>query len=433
MTPTDSKTIDLKTRLPASSQRSKRFEVFFDLDHKTAELESINARLASPEVWQDQKLSQSLQQKKKLLEKDLQFFKRILGQKEELEVLVELAAEGENVDADAATAIDRLETALQEAELRALFFDADDAAQRLHEHPPRRRRHRVPGLGRDAPAHVPALRRAQGLQGRDRRQAAGRRSGLKSVTMRLEGEYAYGYLKAESGVHRLVRISPFDANKRRHTSFAAVFVYPEVDDDIEIEIEPGRPAHRHLPLLGRGGQHVNRPTRPCASPTCRPTSWSSARTSAPSTRTRPSAMKMLKARLYDLESGKAASKMTPIEDAKSDIAWGNQIRSYVLHPYQMIKDHRTGSKRATPTASSTATSTNSSRPPWCGGKRAGPRRAPSVRRRSVEDVGFAEPLDDPPDLEKHKLPPGEHGPDLLVRKQIPDRLPNWPSERSRPL
>ena len=145
----------------ASSRKSKRFEVFFDLDRKNAEWEAINARLSSPEVWQDQKASQALQQKKKLI--DIQFFRKILGQKEELEVLTELAAEGESVESDITAAVGRLDKDLQEAELRALFYDADDPRDAILTIHPGAGGTESPGLGRDAAPDVPALRRAQGL------------------------------------------------------------------------------------------------------------------------------------------------------------------------------------------------------------------------------------------------------------------------------
>ncbi len=169
----------------------------------------------------------------------------------------------------------------------------------------------------------------------------GEEAGLKSATIRIEGDYAFGNLGQETGVHRLVRISPFDANKRRHTSFAAVFVYPEIDDDIEVDINPDDLRIDTYRASGAGGQHVNR-TDSAVRITHLPTGVVvQCQNERSQHKNKAMAMKLLKARLYEIEKIKANAKLEKLEDAKSDIAWGNQIRSYVLHPYRMIKDLRT--------------------------------------------------------------------------------------------
>jgi peptide chain release factor 2 len=170
---------------------------------------------------------------------------------------------------------------------------------------------------------------------------AGEEAGIKSASIEVTGEYAYGFLKGESGVHRLVRISPFDANKRRHTSFASVFVYPEIEDNITVEIKEDDLRVETFRASGAGGQHVNKVSsavRITHMPTGIVVQCQSERSQF---RNKENALKILKSRLYQLYKEKEEEKQEKLESQKKKIEWGSQIRSYVFHPYNLVKDHRT--------------------------------------------------------------------------------------------
>jgi len=259
----------------------------------------------------------------------------------DLDAYFELAREGENVGGELRTEIDALSKQLERLETATLLAGENDrlnAIVTLH-----------PGAGGTesqdwAEMLLRTYRRwaeRHGFKFTLLEFQGGEEAGLKSATFLVTGEYAYGLLASETGVHRLVRISPFDAAARRHTSFASVFVSPEIDDNIEIDVKPDELRVETYRSTGAGGQHVNT-TDSAVRITHLPTGTVvQCQNERSQHRNREMAMKMLRSKLYELEMRKRREAAEKLEDSKGDIAFGNQIRSYVLHPYRLVKDHRT--------------------------------------------------------------------------------------------
>jgi peptide chain release factor 2 len=262
---------------------------------------------------------------------------------EELEILLDLAKEENDAKTfnEISNEIEQTETLVENLELKQMLGNEDDiknAILTIH-----------PGAG-GTESHDWAemlfrmyLRYAQkqGFATDVLDLQTGEEAGIKSVTVEIKGEYAYGYLQAEAGVHRLVRISPFDANKRRHTSFASVFVYPEIEENIEVIVDPNDLRIDTYRASGAGGQHVNKTSsaiRITHIPTGTVVQCQNERSQH---QNKANAMKILMSKLYQLKKEEEDKKLKDIENQKKDIAWGSQIRSYVFHPYNMVKDHRT--------------------------------------------------------------------------------------------
>ena len=260
---------------------------------------------------------------------------------EDLAVLVEWAEAGESVDQDFGVALDALDQEVQAGEIKKMLggeHDRKNAILTIH-----------PGAGGTESQDWAEMLLRMYMRWMERRgfkrevidHQPGEEAGLKSATVTVTGEYSYGLLSAEAGVHRLVRISPFDQAARRHTSFASVYVWPEVTEDVDVEIEDKDIRIDTYRSSGAGGQHVNvtdSAVRITHIPTGIVVSCQNERSQH---RNRDSAMKVLKARLYDLKLKEQQAKLEQIGGAKQQIAFGSQIRSYVLHPYQLVKDHRT--------------------------------------------------------------------------------------------
>jgi len=296
--------------------------------------------MEAPGFWDDRTGAAPLLQQRRALEKRLATLNRLREDAEELAAWKELLAEGEG-DEEVEEFLGRLETELHQLELQLKLSGSDDdkyALVAVH-----------PGAGGTESQDWAEMLLRMYLRWAEQNdfeielldRLEGEEAGIKSATFAVRGDYAYGYLHGESGVHRLVRISPFDAASRRHTSFASVFVYPEVDDDVEIEINDGDLRVDTYRASGAGGQHVNK-TESAVRITHLPSGIVVACQNERSQhKNRATAMKILRSRLYDLEISKREEEAAVLEGKKKDIAWGSQIRSYVLHPYRMVKDHRT--------------------------------------------------------------------------------------------
>jgi peptide chain release factor 2 len=304
--------------------------------------------MADPGFWGDPAKSQKVLQRRKRLESDLGLLKRLRSQEDDATVLADWLEGGEEVTADLTAALDALETTAEAAEFQKMLGGDHDRANAILTI-------NAGAGGTDSQDWAEMLLRMY-LRWCDRRGfkrdiadiQAGEEAGIKSATVMVQGEYAYGYLAAEAGVHRLVRISPFDSNARRQTSFASVFAWPELDEEVEIEVQEKDLRIDTYRSSGAGGQHVN-VTDSAVRITHLPTGIVVAcQNERSQIRNREVGMKILKARLYELEMQKRREKLDAVEAAKKDIAFGSQIRSYVLHPYRMVKDHRTKHETGNP-------------------------------------------------------------------------------------
>lgn len=320
-----------------------RFGGIFDFDAKSERLEEVNRELESPEVWNDPERAQALGKEKVALEQVVETIVTLTQGADDVEGLLELAVEAEDEDTfeETKAEIDDLITQLETLEFRRMFAGPNDASDCYIDI-------QSGSGGTEAQDWANMLLRMylrwgeeQGFKTELIEVSDGDVAGIKSATIRLVGEYAFGWLRTETGVHRLVRKSPFDSGNRRHTSFASAFVYPEIDDSIEIDINPAELRIDTYRASGAGGQHVNR-TDSAVRITHLPTNIVvQCQNDRSQHKNKDQAMKQLKAKLYEYELQKQNAEKQVLEDNKSDIGWGSQIRSYVLDDSR-IKDLRTG-------------------------------------------------------------------------------------------
>lgn len=299
--------------------------------------------MEDPNVWNDQERAQSLGKERSSLEQVVETLNTLAQGLEDVEGLVDLAVEAEDEETynEAVTELEQLESQLATLEFRRMFSGEQDASDCYLDV-------QSGSGGTEAQDWANILLRmylrwaeAHDFKAEITELSEGEVAGIKSATVRIQGDYAYGWLRTETGVHRLVRKSPFDSGNRRHTSFASVFVYPEIDDSIEIEINPADLRVDTYRASGAGGQHVNR-TDSAIRITHEPSGIVvQCQSDRSQHKNRDAAMKQLRAKLYESELQKQLAEKQALEDTKSDIGWGSQIRSYVLDDAR-IKDLRTG-------------------------------------------------------------------------------------------
>jgi peptide chain release factor 2 len=318
----------------------------FDVLQLTARVAELLAQTARPDFWERPESAQSILREHDRIKAQLADYERLNKTLEEAHLFLTIAEEEGGDDSEAAheaeKALELSRIEMERQELQMMLggeYDRLGAIVSIH-----------PGAGgTEAQDWAEMLLRLY-LRWAERHGyrtdladlQPGEGAGIKSTTFEVDGEWAYGYLKAEAGIHRLVRISPYDANARRHTSFASVFVFPAIDDKVEVIINPADLRVDTFRASGAGGQHVNK-TDSAVRMTHIPTGIVvSCQNERSQHKNRAMALKILRARLFELEQRKKREELEKFSKDKKEIAWGSQIRSYVLQPYQMVKDHRTG-------------------------------------------------------------------------------------------
>ncbi|KAF1687832.1 peptide chain release factor 2 [Pseudoxanthomonas taiwanensis] len=336
----------VRQRIADLTERVVSLRGYLDYDAKKERLEEVNRELELPDVWDDPERAQALGRERATLEKTVGGIARVLEGLLESSELLELAESEQDEDTAQAVAADveRYAREVEQLEFQRMFSGPMDSANAFVDI-------QAGAGGTEAQDWAEMLLRmylrwceSRGWKTELMEVSAGEVAGIKSATFRVEGDFAYGWLKTETGVHRLVRKSPFDSDNRRHTSFTSVFVSPEVDDKIDIEINPADLKTDVYRSSGAGGQHVNK-TESAVRITHVPTGIVVAcQTERSQHANRDRAMKMLAAKLYELELQKRNAEKNALEASKSDIGWGSQIRNYVLDQSR-IKDLRTGVER----------------------------------------------------------------------------------------
>ncbi|WP_419670155.1 peptide chain release factor 2 [Alicyclobacillus macrosporangiidus] len=335
---------ELRAEVQSMAKRLAEIGGLFDVAGKSSRIAALEEKMAAPGFWDDQSAAQKVIAEVNNLRSVVDRMNELQQRQEDLEVALELAAEEDDQDlfAEANQLAAQQQEAIEKFELELMLngpYDANNAIVELH-----------PGAGGTESQDWAAIllrmytrwAEDKGFKVETVDYLPGDEAGIKSVTLLIKGHNAYGYLKAEKGVHRLVRISPFDASGRRHTSFASVDVIPEINDDVEVDIRPEDLRIDVFRSSGAGGQHVNTTdsaVRITHLPTGIVVTCQSERSQI---QNRQVAMNLLKARLYEKKRQEQEAQLASLRGEQKEIAWGSQIRSYVFHPYSLVKDHRTG-------------------------------------------------------------------------------------------
>nr|WP_100229135.1 peptide chain release factor 2 [Heyndrickxia coagulans] len=334
---------EIRAELENTAKKLAGFRGSLELEEKETRIAELEERMLEPNFWDDQQEAQKIINESNALKEMVNGYRELESQQEDLEVTYELAKEenDQELKEELEAELEGFKEKLNEYELQLLLngpYDANNAILELH-----------PGAGgTESQDWCSMLLRMytrwgekKGFKVETLDYLPGDEAGVKSVTLLFKGHNAYGYLKAEKGIHRLVRISPFDAAGRRHTSFVSCEVMPEIDDNIEVEVRPEDLRVDTYRASGAGGQHINKTSsavRITHIPTGIVVSCQSERSQI---QNREQAMKMLKAKLYQKEVEEKEKQLAEIRGEQKEIGWGSQIRSYVFHPYSMVKDHRT--------------------------------------------------------------------------------------------
>ena len=342
---------ELKLRISKLKKKLDQLKVYLRIDERVKTIKDVEEGISKPDFWSDSKRAEALIADLKTAKSVNEPYSRLLQQCNELKELLDIV---EDTDSDTLAELnedmDALERDVNALEFRSLLSEKEDRSNVILSI-------NAGAGGTESCDWASMLFRMYTKWSEKKRfklsiidLLAGEEAGIKNITAIIKGEYAYGYLKAENGVHRLVRISPFDANKRRHTSFASVDVIPEINDDIKIKINEADLRIDTYRSSGAGGQHVN-VTDSAVRITYLPTNIVvQCQNERSQHKNKAMAMKILKARLYEAEREKKMKEIEKKYYEKREIAWGSQIRSYVMHPYSMVKDHRTNYETSNTTA-----------------------------------------------------------------------------------
>jgi peptide chain release factor 2 len=333
---------EIKVKIDELKESFEKLKELFDIQKVEKEIHKLDKEMMDPTLWDDPQRAQNISKRAQDLKNELLEFNKLESDFEDLEIAVELSDEDQGMTNQVDEILKDIEKKISVFNMKALLsgeYDNANAFLTIH-----------PGAGGTESQDWTSMLFRMYTRWADKNNfkietidfQEGDEAGIKNVTIKISGEYVFGKLRYESGVHRLVRISPFDSNARRHTSFASVSVMPELDEDVEIEINMEELKIDTYRSGGAGGQHVNK-TDSAVRITHLPTGIVVAVQNERSQhQNKANALKILKSKLYELEQQKNIEERMKIRGEVKDISWGNQIRSYVLYPYTMVKDHRTG-------------------------------------------------------------------------------------------